>query len=184
MGIQSKPHVRVYYNRHLSKEQLAGNIPDQLAENIPYPSTRHGAMDRNKTFPSVASDNTRKRYKRETNLKISEGTVEQYESFRSQFIIQHKMLGWSNDRAGIELYMSLEGKADLKVEELVMNAKGTSNFAGMWDSLDCAFLHIDHPESRYRQFATRRWHTGECMTEYMDELICLLRKARPDRFID
>ncbi len=80
-------------------------------------------MDGNKTFPSVASDNTGRRYKRETNLKFSEGTVEQYESFRSQFIIQHKMLCWSNERVGIELYMSLEGKAALKVEEVVMNAK-------------------------------------------------------------
>ncbi len=33
------------------------------------------------------------------------------------------MLRWSNDRAGIELYMSLEGKAALKVEEVIMNAK-------------------------------------------------------------
>ncbi len=73
-------------------------------------------MDGNKAFPSLASDNTGKRDKRETNLKFSEGCVEQYESFRSQFIIHHKMLGWSNDRAGIELYMSLEGKAALKVE--------------------------------------------------------------------
>ncbi len=141
-------------------------------------------MDGNKTFPSWASDNTGKRYKRETNLKFSEGSVEQYVSFRSQFIIHHKMLGWSNDRAGIELYMSLEGKAALKVEEIVMNAKGTSNFAGMWDALDRAFLLIDHRGSRYRQFAMRGRHNGERMTEYMDELICLFRKARPDSSID
>ncbi len=94
------------------------------------------------------------------------------------------MLGWSNDRAGIELYMSLEGKATLKVEEVVMNDKGTSNFAGMWDALDHAFLPIDHRESRYRQLATRLWCTGERMTEYMDELIHLFRKARPDSSID
>ncbi len=80
-------------------------------------------MDGNKTFPSVACDNTGIRYKRETNRKFSEGTVEQYESFRSQFILHHKMLCWSNDRDGIELYMSLEGKAALKVEEVIMNAK-------------------------------------------------------------
>ncbi len=141
-------------------------------------------MDGNKTFPSWTSNNTGKRYRGETNLKFSEGNVEQYESFRSQFIIHHKMLGWSNDRAGIELYMSLEGKASLKVEEVVMNAKGTSNFAGMWDALDHAFLPIDHRESRYRQFATRCWRTGERMTEYMDKLICLFRKARPDSSID
>ncbi len=135
----------------------------------------------NKTFPSWASDNTRKRYKRETNLKC---TVLQYESFRSQFIIHHKILGWSNDRAGIELYMSLEGKAALKVEEVIINAKGTSNFAGMWDTLDRALLPIDHRKSKYSQFAMRHWHTSESMTEYMDKLICLFRKARPDSSID
>ncbi len=129
---------------HPAHEQLAANIPD--------PSTRHGVMDGNITFPLWPSDNIGKRYKRETNLKFSEGTVEQYESFRSQFIIHHKMLGWSNDRAGMELYMSLEGKAALKVEEVIMNAKGTSNFSGMWGALDRAFLPINHRESRYRNF--------------------------------
>ncbi len=94
------------------------------------------------------------------------------------------MLHWSNDRAGIELYMSFEGQAALKVEDVIMNSKGTSNLAGMWDGLDHAFLPIDHHESRYRQFATRRWRTGESMTEYMDELIYLFRKARPDSSID
>ncbi len=49
----------------------------------------------------------------------------------------------------------------------------------MWNALDCAFLPIDHRESKYRQFATRRLRTGECMTEYMDELIHQFRKARP-----
>ncbi len=52
---------------HTAHEQLAANIPDT--------STRHGAMDGNKTFPTWASDNTGKRYKRETNLKFSEGSV-------------------------------------------------------------------------------------------------------------
>ncbi len=70
---------------HTAHEQLAANIPD--------PSTRHGAMVGNKTFPS-------------------------------------------------------------------------------W-----AFLPINHRESRYRQFATRSWRTGERMTEYMDELICLFRNV-------
>ncbi len=65
-----------------------------------------------------------------------------------------------------------------------MNPKGMSNLAGMWDALDHAFLPIDHRESRYRQFATRRWRTSERMTGYMDELICLFRKARPDCSID
>ncbi len=80
--------------------------------------------------------------------------------------------------------MNLDGKAALKVEEVIMNAKGMSNFAGMWDVLDCTFLPIDHRESRYRQFATKRWCTGEPMTEYMDKLIRLFRKARPDSSID
>ncbi len=88
---------------HAAHEQLTANKPD--------PSTQYREMDCNKTFPSMACDNTGRRYKRETNLKFSESTVEQYESFKSQFIIHHKMLRWSNDRAGIELYMSLEGKA-------------------------------------------------------------------------
>ncbi len=65
-----------------------------------------------------------------------------------------------------------------------MNAKGTTNFAGMWDALDCAFLPINHRESRYRQFATRCWRSSERMTEHMDELIYLFRKARPDSSID
>ncbi len=92
---------------HAAHEQLTANIPDA--------STQYGVMAGN-TFPSVDCDNTERRYKRETNLKFSKGTVEQYESFRRQFIIHHKMLHWSNDRAGIELYMSLEGNAALKVE--------------------------------------------------------------------
>ncbi len=112
-------------------------------------------MNSNKTFQTVASFNTGKRYKRETNLKFSEGTVEQYESFRSQFNIHHKMLGWDINRAGIKLYMSLEDKTALKVEEVVMNANGTSDIAKMWNALDRAFLPIDHRESKYRQFGTR-----------------------------
>ncbi len=75
--------------------------------------------------------------------------------------------------------MSLEGKAAMNVEEVVINASGTSNGTEMWEALDRAFLPIDDRESKYRQFATRRWHTGERMTEYMDELIRLFRKARP-----
>ncbi len=56
------------------------------------------------------------------------------------------MLGWDTHRAGIELYMSLKGKADLKVEEVIMNAEGTSNITEMWDALDRAFLPIDYCE--------------------------------------
>ncbi len=149
-----------------------------MAENIPAYSTNCGMMDCNKTLPTVVSFDTRKRYKK-TKLKFSEGTVDQYESFRSQFNIHHKMLDWDTKRAGIELYMNLEGKATLKVEEVVMNANGISNLTEMWNALDHAFLPIDHCESKYRQFAMRRFRNGERMTEYMDELICLFRKARP-----
>ncbi len=56
------------------------------------------------------------------------------------------MLGWDTNRAGIELYMSLEGKAALKVEEVVMNANSTSDVAEMWNALDHAFLPINHRE--------------------------------------
>ncbi len=127
----------------------------------------------------MGSFNTGKRSKRETNLKFSETSVELYENFRSQFNIHHKMLGWDTHRAGIELYMSLEGKAALKDKEIIMNVNGTSNITEMWNALDHAFLPINHHESKYKQFATRRWRFGERMTEYMDELICLFRKAEP-----
>ncbi len=76
--------------------------------------------------------------------------MELYESFMSQFNIHHKMLGWDTNRAGIELYMSLEGKAALKVQEVIMNANGTSNVTEIWDALDHAFLPINHHESKYR----------------------------------
>ncbi len=131
-------------------------IPLQQAANLPVFSTNNGVTDGNKTFHMMGSFITGKRYKRETNLKLSEGSVELCESFRSQFNIHHKMLGWNTNRAGIELYMSLEGKAALKVEEEVTE---------MWDALDSDFLSIDHHKSKYRQFAMRRWRTGERMTE-------------------
>ncbi len=153
--------------------------PEQQAAKLPVYSTQYGAMDSNKTFQTVASFNTGKRYKRETNLNFSEGTVEQYESFRSQFNIHHKMLGWDTNRAGIDLYMSFEGKAALKVEEVVMNVNGASDVAEMWNALQHAFLPIDHHESKYRHLAMRRWRTGERMTKYIYEFICLFGKARP-----
>ncbi len=86
---------------------------------------------------------------------------------------------WDNKTAGIELCMNLEGKAALEVEEVVMNANRTSNLIEMWNALDSAFLPIDHCESKYRQFAMRRYRTGERMTKYMVELIRLFRKTRP-----
>ncbi len=48
----------------------------QQAAKLPVYSTQYGAIDGNKSFQLVTSFNTGKRYKRETNLKFSEGTVE------------------------------------------------------------------------------------------------------------
>ncbi len=71
------------------------------------------------------------------------------------------MLCWDDHRAGVELYISLEGKAALKVEEVVESADGTWDNTKMWDALDRAFLPIYHRASRYRQFATRHMRHGE-----------------------
>ncbi len=60
------------------------------------------------------------------------------------------MLGCDDYRTVVELYMSLEGKAALKVEEVVENADSTGNVSDMWEALDRAFLPIDHSESKYR----------------------------------
>ncbi len=73
--------------------------------------------------------------------------------------------------------MSLEDKATLKVEKVIMNANRMSNLPKMWNALESACLPMDHCESKYRQFAKIQFRTGESMTEYMDELICLFRKA-------
>ncbi len=51
--------------------------------------------------------------------------------------------------------MSLEGKTARKVEEVIINASGTSNVTEMWDTLNHAFLPIDRCESKYRKFANR-----------------------------
>ncbi len=72
--------------------------------------------------------------------------------------------------------MSLEGKAGLKVEEVVQSANGNWEVNNMWNALNCAFVPINHRESRYRQFATRHMRHGEWMTEYLDKLIRLFRK--------
>ncbi len=75
--------------------------------------------------------------------------------------------------------MSLEGKTARKVEEVIINASGTSNVTEMWDTLNHAFLPIDHCESKYRKLANRRWNTGQHITEYVDKLVHLFRKAKP-----
>ncbi len=143
----------------------------------------NSGLDSNKTFHMMSSLNTGKRYKRETTLKFSEGSVKNYETFRSQFNIHRKMLGWDDYRTAVELYISLEGKAVLKVEEVVVNADSTGNVFDMWESLDFAFLPINHSESKYRRFATRCTIQGEHMTKYLDELILLFRKARPGTIV-
>ncbi len=78
----------------------------------------------------------------------------------------------------IELYMSLEGQAALKVEEVVESSDGMMDVTKMWEALDRALLLIDYRESRYRQFSTRCMRHGERMTEYLHKIICLFRKAR------
>ncbi len=90
------------------------NVPVQSVSKLPVNAINSG-LDGNKTLDMMSSFNTGKRYKRETTLKFSEGFVETYESFRSQFNIHRKMLGWDDHRTAVELYMSLEGKATLKV---------------------------------------------------------------------
>ncbi len=94
--------------------------------------------------------NIGKRYKRETTLKFSEGSVETYETFRSQFNIHRKVLGWNDYRTAVELYMSLEGKAALKVEEVIENAVSTGNISDIWEALDRAFLTIYPNGLKYR----------------------------------
>ncbi len=143
----------------------------------------NSGLDGNKTLHMMRSLNTEKRYKRETTLKFSEGSVETYESFRSQFNIHRMILGWNDYRTAVELYMSLEGKAALKIEEVVLNDSSTGNVFHMWKALDRAFLPIDHGESKYRRFATRCMIQGEHMTEYLDDLIHLFRKARPGTIV-
>ncbi len=65
------------------------------------------------------------------------------------------MLGWDDHRTAVELYMSLEGEAALKVEEVIENADSTGNVSNIWEALDNAFLPIDNSESKYRRFASR-----------------------------
>ncbi len=93
------------------------------------------------------------------------------------------MLGWDDHKTGIELYISIEGKSAMKVEEVVANADSTWNVTDMWTALDHAFLPIDHHKPKYKQFASRCMRMGERMTEYLDELVCLFRKARPGTFV-
>ncbi len=131
------------------------NVLAQSVLKLPDNTTNSG-LDCNKNLHMMSNLNTGKRYKRETTLKFSEGFVETYESFRSQFFnIHRKMLGCDDYRSAVELYMSLEGKAALKAKEVSENADSTGNVSDMWEALDRAFLPINHSESKYRRFATR-----------------------------
>ncbi len=106
------------------------NVPSQSVSKLPDNDINSG-LDGNKTLHMMCSLNTGKRFKRETTLKFSEGSVETYERFRSQFNIHQKMLGWDYHRTAVELYMVLEGKAAMKVEEVVENADSTWNVTDM-----------------------------------------------------
>ncbi len=158
------------------------NVPGQSVSKLPVNAINSG-LDSNKTLHMTSSLNTGKKCKRENTLKFSDSSVETYESFRSQFNVQRKMLGWDDYRTAVELYMSLEGKAALKVEQVVENANSTGYVSDMWESLDHAFLPIDHSELKYRRFASRFIIQGEHMTEYLNELIRLFRKARPGTIV-
>ncbi len=86
-GLQRIHLLRSETNTAMASLMVNHAAPAQQAANLPVYCTNYEAMDGNKEFQSAASFNTGKRYKRETNLKFSEGTVDQYESFRSQFNI-------------------------------------------------------------------------------------------------
>ncbi len=93
------------------------------------------------------------------------------------------MLRCDDYRTAVKSYMSLEGKAALKVKEVVVNADSTGNVSDLWEALYHAFLPIDHSESKYRRFVARCMIQGERMTEYLDELIRLFSKARPGTIV-
>ncbi len=124
-------------------------VPFQSAVQLPYHFVNNGGLEGNKTLQMTSCFNTGKKFMRDTNLKFSEGSLDTYQSFRSQINIHHKMLGWDTQRAGIELYMNLEVKAALKVEKVILTVDGKSNIAKIWDALDRTFLLIDHRESKY-----------------------------------
>ncbi len=85
------------------RSSLVINVnPAQSVSKLPVVDINSG-LDSIKTLHMTSSLNTGKRYKRETTLKFSEGSVETYESFRSQFDIHRKMLGWDDYRTTVEL---------------------------------------------------------------------------------
>ncbi len=98
--------LRMVMSIAITPSVVNNTIHVQQAADIPVASTNNGVINGNKTLETISGFNIGKRYKRETTLKFSDGSVECYESFKSQFNIHHKMLGWDTRRAGVELYMS------------------------------------------------------------------------------
>ncbi len=94
-------------NGNTVRPSLVINIPAQSVSKFPFNAINSG-LDSNKTLYMMSSLTNGKRYKRETTLKFTEGSVETYESFRSQFNVHQKMLGWDIYRTAVELYISLE----------------------------------------------------------------------------
>lgn len=65
-------------------------------------------------------------------FRFSDGSLEKYESFKIQWNIHHRMLCWDFHRARVEeLYMCLEGKAALQVEEVVQGSNITMDVTKM-----------------------------------------------------
>ncbi len=89
---------------YIMKQPLvASNVQTvQMTMKLPV-STNYGGTDCNQTQQLISSIWSGESYKRETNLKFSECSVESYESFRSQWNIHHRMLCWDDHRAGGEL---------------------------------------------------------------------------------
>ncbi len=102
-GLHPVHLLRPGINNIMGPSTVNNVVPIQLAAKLPYHSANNGRLEGNKTLQMTSCFNTGKRFKRDTNLKFSEGSVDTYESFKSQFNIHHKMLGWDTKRAGIEL---------------------------------------------------------------------------------
>ncbi len=88
---------------YITKQPLVASSVQLIQTAVKLPiSMTYGDTRGNRTQQSASSMWSCKIYKRETNLKYSEGSVEVYKSL-------------DDYRAGVELYTSLEGNAALKV---------------------------------------------------------------------
>ncbi len=75
-GLQQIHQLRPETSAAMSPFTVNHDAPAQMAANIPPAySNNYGAMDGSKTLPTAVIFDTRKRYKRETNLKFTEGTL-------------------------------------------------------------------------------------------------------------